>query len=140
MAVKWDSRFSVGIDIIDAEHKLLLATINAIEVALRHPENMEPLLFFIDQLYTFSIEHFRREEAMQLKHLFLFREENAKGHAFLIHKLDAIRNDVRAISEKAELSNEDMSLLHGHISYLAKDWLITHLLKEDSKMKGWLNE
>ena len=140
MTIKWDSRFSVENSIIDAEHKLLLTTINALEMALRHPEDKDPLLFFIEQLYAFSREHFRHEEALQLNHLFPFREDNATGHEILEKQLSIISDDVKKICQKPTLSAEDIPLLHKHISYIAKDWLMTHLLKEDIKMKGFMGD
>lgn len=140
MTIKWDARFSVGHSTIDTEHKLLLTTINALEMALRHPEDKEPLLFFMGQLVEFGTEHFRHEEALQLKHLFPFREENAEGHEILEKELLKIHDDVRQVCKKSTLSAEDMALLHKHISYIAKDWLMIHLLKEDSKMKGFMGD
>lgn len=138
MPIKWDSRFSIGHNTIDAEHKLLLTTINALEIALHHPEDKEPLFFFIDQLHEFSLTHFRHEEALQLKHLFPFREDNARGHEHLIVDLNRIRDDIYRIAKKTILSVTDMAELHNHTTYLAKDWLIAHLLKEDLKMKGFM--
>jgi hemerythrin len=109
-------------------------------MALRHPEDKEPLLFFIEQLHEFATAHFRHEEALQLKYLFPFREDNATGHEILEQQLTTIRDDVKRICKKNTLSTEDMSLLHKHISYIAKDWLMTHLLKEDIKMKGFMED
>jgi hemerythrin len=140
MTIKWDARFSVGHSAIDAEHKLLLMNINALEMALHHPEDKEPLLFFIDQLYESAVAHFRHEEALQLKYLFPFREGNAVGHDILEKELSHIVDDVHRICKKTKLSVEDISELHKHISYLAKDWLMVHLLKEDMKMKGFMGE
>jgi hemerythrin len=140
MTIKWDARFSVGHSTIDTEHKLLLTTINALEMALRHPEDSEPLLFFMEQLHDFATAHFRNEEALQLKFLYPFREENAAGHETLEAELTKIRDDVRKVCKKKTLSIEDISLLHKHISYIAKDWLMIHLLKEDSKMKGFMGD
>lgn len=140
MTIKWDARFSVGHSTIDTEHKLLLTTINALEMALRHPEDSEPLLFFMEQLHDFATSHFRNEEALQLKFLYPFREENAAGHETLEAELTKIRDDVRKVCKKSTLSVEDISLLHKHISYIAKDWLMIHLLKEDSKMKGFMGD
>lgn len=140
MTIKWDARFSVGHSTIDTEHKLLLTTINALEMALRHPEDKEPLLFFMEQLHDFAMAHFRNEEALQLRLLYPFREENAAGHEVLEAELTKIRDDVRKICKKAILSTEDMATLHKHISYIAKDWLMVHLLKEDSKMKGFMGD
>jgi hemerythrin len=140
MTIKWDNRFSVDHIAIDAEHKLLLTAINAIEVALRHPEDKEPLLFFIDQLYEFGLAHFKHEEFLQFKHKFPFIEDNAKGHNHLAAELTRIRDDIHRIAKKPTLSVTDMGDLHGHAAYLAKDWLIAHLLKEDLKMKGFMGD
>ncbi|MEI7840605.1 MAG: hemerythrin domain-containing protein [Methylococcaceae bacterium] len=138
MTIKWNSRFNVGHAAIDAEHKLLLTTINALETSLRHPEDKEPLLFFVDQLYEFSIAHFRYEEALQLKHLYPFREDNVKGHEQLVQDLEQIQNNIHQIAKKPTLSVTDIAELHQHIKYLANNWLMTHILKEDLRMKGFM--
>lgn len=138
MTIKWDSRFSVGHNAIDIEHRLLLTLINALEMALHHPEDTEALLFFIDELYEVAVAHFRHEEVLQLKHLYPFREENAIGHDVLEKELTLIREDLHRICKKPTLSVADMADLHKHISYIAKDWLMVHLLKDDMKMKGFM--
>jgi hemerythrin len=140
MTIKWDKRFSVDHLTIDAEHKLLLTTINAIEVSLRHPEDKEPLLFFIDQLHEFALSHFKHEEQLQLKHKYPFIDDNTKGHDCLIVDLNRIRDDVHRIANKPTLSVTDIADLHNHATYLAKDWLIAHVLKEDLKMKGFMGD
>lgn len=138
MTIKWDKRFSVDHIAIDAEHKLLLTTINAIEIALRHPEDKEPILFFIDQLHEFGTAHFRHEEKLQLLHQYPFLTDNARGHENLIIELNRIRDDIHKIMKNDTLSEEDISRLYGYVTYLAKDWLIAHVLKEDLKMKGFM--
>jgi hemerythrin len=138
--IKWDKRFSVDHIAVDAEHKLLLTTINAIEIALRHPENKEPILFFIDQLCEFSTAHFRHEEKLQLKHGYPFLEDNARGHNVLVSQLNCIREDIYQILEKDTISEENITTMYDYVTYLAKDWLMTHLLKEDLKMKGFMGD
>ena len=140
MTIKWDARFSVGHSTIDAEHKLLLTIVNALEMALRHPEDKVPLLFFIDQLQEVSQAHFRHEEAMQLKCQYPFREDNARGHEILTAELNRIRDDIHTITKKATLSVTDISDLHKHTTYLAKGWLMEHVVKEDLKMKGFMDD
>ena len=138
MTIKWDARFSVNNAIIDAEHKLLLTTINGLEMALRHPDDKEPLLFFIDQLYEYSIEHFRHEEALQLQYFFPFRDENKQGHDELEIEITRIRADIHAILKKDNLLPEDIATLREHSAFLAKGWLMKHILTEDLKMKGFM--
>ena len=138
MTIKWDSRFNVNHPVVDAEHKLLLLAINGLEMSLRHTEDKELLLFFIDQLHEAAIMHFQHEEALQRKHLFPFREENAKGHERLILELNRIRDEIYQIMQHAVLSETQIQSLHNHVSYISKDWLLIHILKEDIKMKGFM--
>jgi hemerythrin len=140
MTIKWDKRFSVDHLAIDAEHKLLLTTINAIEIALRHPEDKEPILFFIDQLCDFGLEHFKHEEKLQIKHQYPFIDDNVKGHENLTTDLKRIRDDIYETMKNDTLSAEDITKMYGYVTYLAKDWLITHVLKEDLRMKGFMGE
>jgi hemerythrin-like metal-binding protein len=116
----------------------LLTTINGLELALRHPEDKEPLLFFIDQLYEYSLEHFRHEEALQLQYFFPFRDENKRGHDELEIEITRIRLDIHRILKKAELLPEDIEKLRSHSAFLAKGWLMKHILTEDLKMKGFM--
>ncbi len=101
-------------------------------------EDKEPLLFFIDQLYAYSLEHFRHEEALQLQNLFAFRDENKRGHDELEMEITRIRIDIHRILKKAELLAEDIDKLREHSAFFAKGWLMKHILTEDLKMKGFM--
>jgi hemerythrin len=48
MPIKWDNKLSVGNSDIDTEHKLIIAHMNALELALFHPIEKDYLKFFID--------------------------------------------------------------------------------------------
>lgn len=133
--IKWDKRFSVNNEVIDAEHKLLLLTINSIEMCLRHPQEKDILLFFLTQLVTFAEEHFEREEHLQLISNFPHLEENKRGHVILLSGLNFVKEDMMKIVSKEELTELDIHTLNEHLTYLAKDWLLEHIFKEDLKMK-----
>jgi len=81
MPIKRDSKLSVGNSDIDTEHKLIIACMNALELALRHPDEKDYLRFFIDQLFEFTTKHFYHEEQLQLKFRYPYYEENKKRPA-----------------------------------------------------------
>ncbi|MEI6746617.1 MAG: hemerythrin domain-containing protein [Methylococcaceae bacterium] len=138
MTIAWDNRFNVGHSTIDAEHKALLMIINSIELALRHPDDKEALLYFFNLLYETAIDHFRYEEELQIKHSYQHQQTNADGHKNLIIELTRIIDEIRTITEHAVISEEDMLSLRKHVSFLAKGWLLAHVVQEDLKMKGFI--
>ena len=109
-------------------------------MALHLPDPRESLVFFIDELHGFATTHFQNEERLQLKHKFPFRDKHAKGHHHLTDSLNQIRAEVHRIVKKTALSATDIDELHNHTTYLANDWLLAHLIKEDLKMTGFMDE
>ncbi|MFU8787484.1 MAG: bacteriohemerythrin [Methylobacter sp.] len=139
MAIKWDSRLSVGNAYIDLEHRLIISLINALEAVLRHPDEKDSLKFFIDQLYEFAGDHFRHEEKLQIKFMYPHYEENKKGHEVLMKELDAIKNIIYRFVEKTDTSPEETSETGKRVSLLIRDWFVDHIVKSDMKMKGLMD-
>jgi hemerythrin len=140
MPIKWDSKLSVGNSVIDTEHKLIIAHINALELALLHPAEKEYLKFFIDQLHEHAADHFYHEEQLQLKFRFPHYEENKKGHQVLMTELEVIKAIIDSFIEKAESTEEEGKEMREKISELMRKWFIDHIVKSDMKMKGFMDK
>lgn len=139
MAIKWDSRLSVGNAYIDIEHKLIISLINALEAVLRHPDEKDSLSFFIDQLYEFADDHFRHEEKLQIKFMYPHYEENKKGHRILMAELDVIKNIIYCFVEKTDTSPEEANQTSEKVNLLMRNWFVEHIIKSDMKMKGFMD-
>ena len=140
MTIAWDQRFSVGHSTIDAEHKSLLIIINSIEMALRHPDDKEALLYFVNLLYETAINHFRYEEELQIKHSYRFHKTNANGHKYLMIELNRIIDEIHQITKLTVIDDENLLKLREYVSFLAKGWLLEHVVNEDFKMKGFIHD
>lgn len=139
MAIKWDSRLSVGNVYIDIEHKLIITLINALEAVLRHPDEKESLKFFTEQLYEFAEEHFLHEEKLQLKFMFPYYEENKKGHKQLMAELEIIKNIIYRFVENTDTTPEEAVKTSEKVNHLMRNWFIEHIIKSDMKMKGFMD-
>ncbi len=61
--IKWNNNYSVGISIIDEEHKKLIGILNRIICAKEHNVNPEELKEVLREMTDYSVTHFTTEEA-----------------------------------------------------------------------------
>ncbi len=61
--IKWNKNYSVGISIIDEEHKKLIGILNKIIYAKEHNVNPEELEEVLREMTDYSVTHFTTEEA-----------------------------------------------------------------------------
>jgi len=138
MKIKWDARLKIGNDLIDAEHKLIISLLNTINLILRHPEERDELLFFIDQLIEFSKEHFEHEEKLQVRYYFPHYMENKLGHQKLLAELERIRDNIDNLVAIPEQYSEGYKNEANKLTKLLQDWFVDHIIKSDMKMKGYV--
>jgi hemerythrin len=138
--IKWDSKLSVGNSDIDTEHKLIIAHMNALKLALRYPAEKDYLKFFIDQLHEHTVDHFYHEEQLQLKFRFPHYGENKKGHQVLITELEVIKTIIYSFIEKTEPTQEESKEMSEQVNELMRNWFIDHIIKSDMKMKGYMDK
>ena len=62
--IQWSNQYSVGIDLLDADHKVLISLINQIDEAIRSSEPVELVRRVLDALLDYTDYHFSREEAL----------------------------------------------------------------------------
>ena len=67
MPIVWRDQLNIGNDQIDTEHRYLICLFNSIELCLKQKDAINSLPIFIDQLFSYTKEHFTREEHLQKK-------------------------------------------------------------------------
>lgn len=130
MPIQWRKQMTVGNLIIDLDHRYLIALINQVEYAMRHPEEKDILDNAVGQLKAYAREHFDREERIQLHISYQHYHDHKFLHQQLLERLDAIAERIDAHHERGELTEAGEE-----IAGLLRDWLLNHVLKEDMKMK-----
>ncbi len=61
--IEWEDKFSVGISIIDEEHKKLIGILNKVIYAKGHNGNPEELWEILSEMTNYALTHFTTEEA-----------------------------------------------------------------------------
>ena len=133
MAVHWRKEMSVDDSVIDEDHKLLICLVNDFETLINRKLTMVALDRSLTLLKHYAIEHFRREEGLQRAVQYPFYQAHACEHRDLIKKLDVIIAHRRTAE-----SDYNLAVVAREILELLKEWLISHILHTDLRMKHYV--
>ncbi len=133
MAIIWRKGMSVGNDIIDHDHHFMINFINTIELVLQKPEEKEMLLAVIEQLREYASNHFRREESIQRRIQYPQSIHHKNEHTQLMKDIDSLIIEIESTKSAEEIANRSEGIIG-----VLRDWLINHVLKEDMKLKPYL--
>ncbi len=131
-AFKWDRRFELGLDVVDAQHHQLVDMLNVlIEVVTdRRHAGEEQILSLLDGLQAYACEHFRDEEALMDKwgctpaHI----AAHTRQHEIFAEQIGVARNEYLA----AGGSRDILEVLANFVT----SWLSFHILGSDRDMAG----
>ncbi|MEI6733405.1 MAG: bacteriohemerythrin [Comamonadaceae bacterium] len=128
MSLQWREQLGVGNDLIDNDHKHLIAIINQAEDTLQ-TKNMSSLKIVLNSLADYSKFHFAREELVAAAAGFPQVTQLHESHEALMKKLNEVSQ---------ELETELSEVPAQHLVQFLRDWLINHVIKEDLMMKPFL--
>jgi hemerythrin-like metal-binding protein len=120
--VTWSDEFNLGMDEIDAQHRVLIDLINDVWVAVVKKPDRDEALRVLEELEKYTITHFTAEE--------IFMREIGYQN-FDQHKEEHTKFVARVAEEKAKVVAGGPVTL-GIIHFL-KDWLINHILVADKE-------
>ncbi|MBI9071388.1 MAG: hemerythrin family protein [Melioribacteraceae bacterium] len=124
--IKWDDSYSVGINLIDNQHKKLIRILNKV---IEHSEmdvRSKVVAEVLTEMTSYASYHFESEEKYLVK---LGKEEldlHRKEHQFFL-------------KETAEFCFETMNnkqTLPKEVKVFLRRWLLNHILKSDMKLKN----
>jgi hemerythrin len=119
----WEDKYSVGISIIDEQHKNLFGIINKTIYAKEHGDNTEELTQVLEEMTQYALEHFEAEEAYMIMFNYPEYEYHNEEHYGFIAKTAAYFD--RVVNGDYHISNELLGYL--------KQWLVNHIQSTDRK-------
>lgn len=119
MTIVWESRLDTGIEVIDNQHKRIVAYVNQLETARRSGDKAM-VIDVIEQLVDYTQSHFSFEEAMMEQAGYQFLKPHQRVHEIFIRR-------VGEFTVRAAKGDDVVDELH---SMLTK-WLINHIANED---------
>ncbi len=119
--IPWSPLLSVGIESIDAQHRVLLAYINQLSAMIARAQSAAALSEVIGGLESYTRLHFRHEERLFALHHWVDHEDHEHGHRHFEAQLRAFRE---------RLDSGDGTLARDVMRFLIA-WLAEHILEED---------
>lgn len=117
----WQNEFSVGIDLIDEQHRWLVDVTNTLHQEMNSATLNRPLVGdILDGLMSYTVNHFIVEEELFERHAYPDRVAHKAMHDHLTKVVMGILTDFEREMEVQEAVLE-----------LLKNWLTHHILKED---------
>ncbi|CAO3440488.1 bacteriohemerythrin [Azospirillum endophyticum] len=129
--VVWNESMSVGVPVLDDEHRRLLALFNGLLESGITPANREELSSLLTSLRDYVTVHFAREEAM----LELCGYPELDGH-LAAHRYFA--DEVEKLA--CDFEGDNPTMLRMDLILLLKDWFVEHIQETDSLYKSYLGE
>ncbi|MGM0533973.1 MAG: bacteriohemerythrin [Campylobacterota bacterium] len=133
--ITWKSDYETGIDAIDEQHQILVATLKEANDTLSSDYSLENLENITKDLLSYALYHFETEEEMMQESGYDKQrpgeyESHMKQHRDFSAKVVKIRESLKAgqLIEQEEL-----------IGFLI-NWLINHINKTDKKLGVFLQK
>lgn len=127
--IEWQDSYAIGIDLIDADHKLLVSLINQVHEAREDGQSAEMMGSALNVLIEYTETHFSREEMLMEKGGYPDLGPHKKKHVELTNK-------VREIVER--YNSGDVSALNDELIEFLRTWLTDHILGVDMKYKPYV--
>ena len=118
---EWDDKYSVGISIIDEQHKKLFGLINRTFYAKEHGGNKEKLREVLEGMTDYALKHFKTEEDYMKEFNYPGYQNHKKEHEDFFDK--TLEYFHRAGNELHHVSNELPEYLD--------QWLANHIQGTD---------
>lgn len=117
--MEWNPEYSIGIDEIDSQHKVLLGHFATIEQHIRNKDAWSAMHFAVVDLRLFAERHFFAEETLMSIFGYPGATTHAAAHNSFFQRLDEIER--KALREDATTE-----LLH-----FLRFWLLEHIMESD---------
>ena len=128
--IEWDDKYSVGLSIVDEEHKELIGILNKAVFAKEHNVNPEEIKEVLREMTIYVLTHFKTEETYMIE--FNYPE-------YQYHKEEHHDFSIKTIAYLDKVIKGDYQIANEILEYL-KQYLVNHIQVTDKNYIGCFNE
>jgi len=126
----WSPEFSVGVGLLDEQHKRIISMINQLSSVKEVTTDSEMISDLITKMTQYSQKHLKYEEELLLQYRYPLFEEHKQDHRYYLKKIVAftlaIPNGIPEVPQE--------------VSAFLNQWWQNHILNEDMKYKPFLQQ
>lgn len=125
----WEEKYSVGVALIDDQHKVFIGIINELYTAIVEKETQVSLDALFGRLIEYTQFHFATEEKYFDEFHYAGAEEHRAAHKAMCDQVVAFQN------KKGDILANPFELMD-----FLEDWLINHIMGMDKLFGPCFNE
>ncbi|MCK5037587.1 MAG: hemerythrin family protein [Thermoplasmata archaeon] len=130
--IEWNDDLSVGIGLIDEQHKTLIQRLAQLSNAVNTSKGASEILKSLEFMYDYTNFHFADEEKQMEKYNYPGLEGQKKMHAEFIKAIKQLEEDFEEEGATGPLADS--------INTFLMNWLVKHIKGEDAKFGTYINE
>ena len=130
--IEWDDSLSVGVDLIDEQHKMLIQKLRDLSDAFEMGREMNKIMQTLEFMVDYTDFHFSAEEETMAKYDYPGLKEQEAQHKQFVVTLNNIVEDFKEEGPTSSLAESINVFLH--------NWLINHIKGTDLKLGQFLTE
>lgn len=127
--ITWNNEMSVGVEVLDAQHRKIIWLINNVHEAMISGKEKAFLAEIFDELVLYTGYHFGAEEKFFQQFGYAATDSHVQDHVALTRKVVAL---------KKAFENDEILIDLETLNFL-KDWLTVHIMKVDKQYSSFLN-
>jgi len=125
--IEWDQFYSVGIEEIDDDHRILVNLCNILNHSVIEGAGKEYVGAVLEELINCTVWHFSHEDRLMLKYGYEEYEDHKAEHRSLI---DGVRELQQEYLQTGSLGDKEFEFL--------EHWLTQHILVADMRFGSFL--
>jgi hemerythrin len=140
MPIEWRDKMSVSDPGIDQDHKTLIQLINIYEATINSGCCREVKTVF-DRLVDFAYSHFEREEQIQMRVGYPYKDDHASIHHELVVGITMFTTNLCPYKKTicpADCREKVRTISKESVNEFFHHWFVDHVIKEDLKMKPFI--
>jgi len=131
MSREWSDNYLLGIGVIDEQHKGFFDASQKLYddmVNVRGEESVEETVEFLRQ---YARTHFQTEEGFMQQHGYPGLEAHKQLHIDFLEGLDHLSEDLQVFGPSQHLAERALEI--------SRDWLLDHILEEDTQYAKYVS-
>jgi hemerythrin-like metal-binding protein len=127
--IEWSQELSVGHEVLDKQHKLLIDHYNQLHESLLNDspeETGHTKKRVLAAMVAYALEHFEAEESYMQRLGYTGLEEHRRAHRDFREKIFSLNRDVQ----------EDRVVLSTSVMKILRNWITDHLAGEDQEYRN----
>ncbi len=120
--IEWSDEFTMGVEVIDTDHKRLLGLLNALHNSVEAGDARDVIAKVLDELVFYIGYHFACEEELFLRTAYPGSDKHMRQHQALTSAIQEI---------VAEFHKQTLDGLPRQVLEFLRNWLYEHILRSD---------